>query len=235
MPLRTALGLQHAAWAESGPAVTATLQTPRGLVTIDISTPTAPRVLATVGAPALNAPRAVTVQFRYAFVIDAQGLKVIDVTDPMHPRAIPGAVVPLDDARDLYVARTYAYVAAGRQGLALIDVEHAEHPRLDQLYTAGGQIDDARGIKVGMTNASLFAYLADGIHGLRIIQLMSPNTPGATGFSPRPAPISPIWAWSPPTPPAAPRSRYRAGSTATGPPTKAATSSSSSADAGPDR
>lgn len=165
--------------------------TPQGLITVDITTPTAPRIVARVGASVLDAPRAVTVQFRYAFVIDAQGLKVIDVTDPTQPRAVPNAVVPLADARDLYVARTYAYVAAGRQGLALIDVEHAERPRLDQFFTAGGQIDDARGIKIGMTNASLFAYLADGIHGLRIIQLLSPNTPGATGFSPRPRPDLP--------------------------------------------
>ena len=75
--------------------------------------------------------------------------------------------------------------------MALIDVERPEQPRLDQLFTADGLIDDARGIKIGMTNASLFAYVADGIHGLRVIQLMSPDTLGATGFSPRPRPDLP--------------------------------------------
>jgi hypothetical protein len=156
-----------------------------------ISTPTQPRLLATIGAPVVDRPRAVTVQFRYAFVIDAHGLKVVDVTDPARPRAVPGAAIPIDDARDLYVARTYAYVAAARQGLAIVDVERPERPLLDQWFTAGGQIDDARGVKIGMTNASLFAYLADGTHGLRVIQLMSPDTPGATGFSPRPRPDLP--------------------------------------------
>lgn len=165
--------------------------TPHGLVVVSIADPTAPRVVAQIGPPALDAPRAVTVQFRYAFVIDAQGLKVVDVTEPAAPRAIPGAAVPLDDARDLYVARTYAYVAAGHEGLAIVDVEHPEHPRLDQRYTAGGVIDDTRGVKIGMTNASLFAYLADGRNGLRVVQLMSPETPGATGFSPRPRPDLP--------------------------------------------
>ena len=52
-------------------------------------------------------------------------------------------------------------------------------------------IDDARAVKVGMTNASLFAYVADGHNGLRVIQLMSPETPGYTGFSPRPRPDLP--------------------------------------------
>jgi len=36
---------------------------------------------------------------------------------------------------------------------------------------------------------SFFAYVADGRNGLRILQLVSANTtPGAFGFSPRPAP-----------------------------------------------
>ncbi len=40
-----------------------------------------------------------------------------------------------------------------------------------------------------MTHASLFAYVADGRNGLRVIQLTSPqDTPGNFGFSPRPTP-----------------------------------------------
>jgi hypothetical protein len=35
----------------------------------------------------------------------------------------------------------------------------------------------------------LLAYVADGKHGLRVVQLTSANhTPGAYGFSPRPTP-----------------------------------------------
>jgi len=41
-----------------------------------------------------------------------------------------------------------------------------------------------------MTNASLFAYVADGKNGLRILQLTSPETmPEYAGFSPRPKPV----------------------------------------------
>ena len=40
-----------------------------------------------------------------------------------------------------------------------------------------------------MTNASLFAYVADGKNGLRVLQLTSPEeTPTYLGFSPRPQP-----------------------------------------------
>ena len=39
-----------------------------------------------------------------------------------------------------------------------------------------------------MTYSSLFAYLADGHNGLRVVQLTSPKTPGNGGFHPRPQP-----------------------------------------------
>lgn len=39
------------------------------------------------------------------------------------------------------------------------------------------------------TNASLFAYIADGKNGLRVVQLTSPpSQPNYYGFSPRPVP-----------------------------------------------
>ncbi len=53
----------------------------RGMVVVDLNEPLSPRVVATVEAPALVKPRAVAIQFRYAFVTDAEGLKVVDVTD----------------------------------------------------------------------------------------------------------------------------------------------------------
>src|SRR5207247_1446140 len=83
---------------------------------------------ALTGAPAVQEPRDLAVQFRYAFVVDAEGLKVLDVTAPREPRAVDGAAVPIPDARSVYLARTYAYVAAGRTGLAIVDVERPTRP-----------------------------------------------------------------------------------------------------------
>jgi hypothetical protein len=160
-----------------------------GLVVVDIENPLAPKITDEIGAPAFTDPRGIAVQFRYAFAVDKEGLKVLDVSDLAHPRFIPGVQVPLQDARNLYVARTYAYVAAGREGLAIIDVQQPEHPALDQMFTAGGLINDARDVKLGATNASAFAYVADGINGMRIVQVFSPgDNPNYLGFSPRPTP-----------------------------------------------
>ncbi|MFY9556382.1 MAG: hypothetical protein WAV47_16840, partial [Blastocatellia bacterium] len=117
------------------------------------------------------------------------GVKVIDVTDPDQARVVEGAAVPLAEANNIYLVRTYAYVAAGKQGLVILDIEQPERPRIDQVFNAGGAINDARDVKVGMTNVSLFAYIADGHNGLRVVQLTSPeSTPGNDGFSPRPNP-----------------------------------------------
>jgi hypothetical protein len=161
----------------------------RGLVVVDISKPLTPSIAAEIAAPAIQRGTAIAIQFRYAFVTDSQGLKVVDVTDPTRPRLVPGAVVAIPNARNVYVARTYAYVAAGPQGIAIVDVESPERPRLDQTFNAGGALNDTNDVKVAMTNASVFAYVADGQNGLRVVQLMSANsTPGVFGFSPRPTP-----------------------------------------------
>ena len=161
----------------------------RGLVVVDLNQPLQPRVAAEIGAPDLLDARGLSIQFRYAFVVDREGLKVLDVTFLDRPRRVPGALVPLADARNVYVARTYAYVSGGKQGLVIVSVERPEHPFLDQVFTADGQINDTQDVKIGMTASSLFAYVADGQNGLRVVQLFSPqDNPSFSGFSPRPTP-----------------------------------------------
>ena len=163
--------------------------TPRGLSVVNVADPRNPKLVSQLGEPQLKLPRRVAVQFRYAFVCDSEGLKVLDVTLPEQPKAVPGALVKLAQANDVYLARTYAYVAAGRAGLAIVDIGRPEQPKLDQTFDAGGRLNDAQSVKLGMVNVGLFAYVADGKNGLRVIELSSPDSvPGNLGFSPRPAP-----------------------------------------------
>jgi hypothetical protein len=164
--------------------------TDKNLVVVDLDNPLAPKITATIGAPFLNDPHAVAVQFRYAFVVDRDGLKVLDVTDLAQPKVIDSAKLPIDDARNIYVARTYAYVAAGKNGIAIVDVEKPESPKLDQTYNAEGKLNDVNDVKIGMVAASAFAFVADGKNGLRVLQILSPWDDPAhfSGFSPRPTP-----------------------------------------------
>jgi hypothetical protein len=165
------------------------MTTPRGLFVIDCTDPMHPKLAGQYTGDFLRNPHCVAIQFRYAFVTDSEGLKVLDITDPYRPEPIRRAVVGLRNPGRLYVARTYAYVANGPEGLAIIDVENPEAPRLEQMFNADGQLNDTRAVQIGSVNASQFALVADGRNGLRIVQLISPDTvAGAQGFSPRPNP-----------------------------------------------
>jgi hypothetical protein len=159
--------------------------TAKGLVIVALDDPLAPTVVATLP---LAKPRAVAVQFRYAFVVDEEGLKVVDTT--FWDKPVLKATVPLAGALDLTVARTYAYFAAGPRGLAIVDVERPSAPGAPKFYDLKEQLTDTRAVRIASTNASLFAYVADGVHGLRVLQLTSPGmTPGHYGFSPTPTPV----------------------------------------------
>src|SRR5579862_5044059 len=161
----------------------------RGLVVVDLDNPLKPRIAAQIGAPSLDAAKGIAIQFRYAFVVDRGGLKVLDITDPGKPVVVDNATVPLQDARNIYTARTYAYVAAGKQGLAVIDIEKPEQPRLDQMFDAGGKLNDAYDVKLGMVSSGLYAFVADGRNGMRVVQVFAPeDDPNFAGFSPRPVP-----------------------------------------------
>jgi hypothetical protein len=157
-----------------------------GLVVIDIDDPLKPCVTSVVGETVLKQPRMAAAQFRYAYVCDEDGVKVLDITDPARP--VAKSVIRMPEANSIYLARTYAYVAAGSKGLVILDTTRADEPRVDQVYNAGGHLCDVRDVKLGITYNSLIAYVADGKHGMRVVQLTSPETPGYEGFSPRPTP-----------------------------------------------
>jgi hypothetical protein len=160
-----------------------------GLAVVKLDNPLKPELVARIGAPFLIDPHGIAVQFRYAFVVDREGLKVLDITHLDHPIPVNGAAVQIEDARNIYVARTYAYVSAGKQGMAIVDIEHPEQPKIDQYFNANGVMSDVNDVKLGMVSSELFAYVADGKNGLRVVQLFSPtDNPNFSGFSPRPTP-----------------------------------------------
>ncbi len=166
-----------------------------GLVVIDLDDPLKLRHVATLP---LRDARASAIQFRYLWVTDADGVKLFDVTRMDAPVPVPSGTISLADARRLYLARTYAYVAAKRDGLVIVDVTRPAAPKIYRKETFGGQMTDAEDVIVGSTNASLFAYVADGRAGLKVVQLTSPHSqPNFYGFSPAPVPELIAWARTP--------------------------------------
>jgi len=157
------------------------------LVLLDLDDPLQPKVITTLP---FNSPKAVAVQFRYAFVVDADGFHAIDITNMPEPKKVETAHIGLSDARNLYVARTYAYVAGGKQGLVIVDIERPEKPFIYQVFDDDGKIDDLNDVKVATTNASLIGYLADGKNGFKVLQLTDPDrVPTFYGFSPEVKPM----------------------------------------------
>lgn len=159
------------------------------LVIINLSEPLKPQIIAQVP---FNHPKAVAIQYRYAFVVDGDGLKTLDITELQTKGAVSlveNSLVSLKAAKDVYLARTFAYVANSEEGIAIIDIEKPESPKLAQMFNADGNLNDTHQVKVGMTNASLYAYVADGKNGLKVLQLTDPETmPEYAGFSPKPEP-----------------------------------------------
>ena len=161
------------------------------LVVIDLNTPLEPKILSSVN---FNDPRAIEIQFRYAFIVDKDGFHVLDITEHDLPRKIPSSDISLKDARNVYVARTYAYVSGGKEGMVIIDIEKPEAAVVYQKYNDFGKINDLNDIKIATTNASLFAYLADGVNGLKVVQLTDPESvPTYYGFSPEVRPKLISW------------------------------------------
>jgi hypothetical protein len=184
-------GARHIALAGSFAYISADA----GLIVVDLADPLRPRLAARLELPGV---RSTAIQFRYLFATTDAGLEVLDVTHLDRPKRIPGATVKFADARRVYVARTYAYVAAKGQGLAIINVADPEHPRVADMVTFDGTMNDVEDVVVASTNASLFAYVADGRNGMKVVQLISPGSQrNFYGFSPAPKPELIAWARTP--------------------------------------
>ncbi len=169
--------------------------TKAGLAVIDLADPLHPKLTANIP---LTDARASAIQFRYLWVSDADGLKLFDVTDLRHPVAMPQGTVPLANAQRIYLARTYAYVGGKQEGLVIVNITRPLAPVIYAKETFGGRMTDVEDVIVGTTNASLFAYVADGRNGLKVIQLTSPESqPNFYGFSPAPKPELIAWARTP--------------------------------------
>ncbi|KLI64494.1 multiheme c-type cytochrome [Aurantiacibacter marinus] len=163
-----------------------------GLVVVDLADPANPRLAA---VRQLTDARATTLQFRYLWVTDAEGVKLFDVTQLSNPVARPEGTVPMANAQRMYIARTYLYVAAKQEGLGIVDVTRPLAPRIYRMETLGGTMTDAEDVIIASTNASLFAYVADGVNGLKVLQLTSPESQrNFYGFSPAPMPQMVAWA-----------------------------------------
>jgi len=127
----------------------------------------------------------------YAYVAGGrQGLVIIDIERPEHPKLdqiftgseshAPDTMHKADEGTGNYGGEQHESRPAAK-GEKKAAAQHGSGH--------GDAIDDLNDVKIGMVNASVFAFLADGHNGFKVVQLISPEaTPGHYGFSPRPTP-----------------------------------------------
>lgn len=161
-----------------------------GVAIVDIADPKKPTLSSVISDPrVIDDARMVAIQFRYAFVADAKGIAVLDVTDPDVVTPIPNARLELDDAWFAVPFRSWLYVANGAKGLTVLDITRPERPTTLLSYDADGAMTHATQLSLATTNASTFAYIADGVGGMKVVSLIEPSrVPGHLGFAPVPSP-----------------------------------------------
>jgi len=118
----------------------------------------------------------------YAYIAGGrQGLVIIDIERPEHPH--------LDQIFTGAESRAPEHATKTEHGTGNGNGQHEAQSAAQHGGGHGGAINDLRDVKIGMVSASVFAFLADGHNGFKVVELISPdNTPGHYGFSPRPTP-----------------------------------------------
>lgn len=104
-----------------------------GLLTVDVSNPAAPRLLAVQPLP-INADF-LQLDGTTAHVADARGeILQLDLSDPAYPK-YPGLLVETADLQNFAVNETHAFLAAGNEGLQIVPLPQVLQPlsRTDRL------------------------------------------------------------------------------------------------------
>ena len=136
----------------------------------------------------------------YAYVAGGrQGLVIVDIERPEHPkldqifRGERTALDPGGHPDDTH--KTESHTNGNGNGSGKESAKEAKtilvNAKQEQAHGGGhgDAINDLNDLKIGMVNSSVFAFLADGHNGFKVVQLIAPEeTPGIYGFSPRPTP-----------------------------------------------
>jgi hypothetical protein len=119
----------------------------------------------------LNGARRITIAGTYAYILCERGLVVVDLDNPLQPKVTAEIGAPfLNDPRGVALQFRYAFVV-DRDGLKVLDVTHLGEPK----PVAGAVItlEDARNLYVART----YAYVANGKHGIAIVDVEHPEQP----------------------------------------------------------
>ena len=158
-----------------------------GLLIVDVSVPTRPRLVSTYDTPGFA--RSVALSGTLAYVADwHRGLRIADVSDPTAPQHA-GSYNTQGYATDVAVFGHYAYVADMEYGLQIIDVANPAAPLAAGQYRPSGIY--IMGVTVAASDppGQVYAYLTTPVQGLLIVDVTDSANPQPVGRA------STGWSW----------------------------------------
>ena len=158
-----------------------------GLLIVDVSVPTKPRLASTYDTPGFA--RSVALSGTLAYIADwHRGLRIADVSDPTAPQHA-GGYDTQGYATDVAVFGHYAYVADMEYGLQILDVAYPAAPQVVGHYQPSGIY--IMGVTVAASNppGHVYAYVTTSVQGLRIVDVTDPANPQWVGSA------STGWSW----------------------------------------
>lgn len=156
-----------------------------GLHLIDISDPSSPKIIVTVGVVKAKSVF-VSMPFVYVAGHGTEDLSVVEVRSAAKPDIAAKIKTP-GFARDVFISGSTAFVADrfNTGGLSIIDVSTPKRPFLvKSLY-----VNNAQGLFV----SGATAYLACGFDGLKIVDVKDPHNPVLTGKIKIPGLATKLW------------------------------------------
>ena len=117
---------------------------------------------------ALNGANNITIAGVHAYITTETALVIININDPLNPRLFKK--IPLKNPHSVAIQFRYGFVVDD-EGFKVIDVTLPEQARL--VDGAFVPLDDAHDVYVART----YAYVANGKHGIAIIDVEQPERP----------------------------------------------------------
>jgi hypothetical protein len=152
-----------------------------GLVTVDISDPRAPKLLATVPAclagEALPCPRIATrvaLEGTIAYLSTSSGLVAVDVANAAQPNVLSAVGGRIEDVA---LSGHLAFAAAGGAGIQIFDVTapaapvQLTQPQIVDINGVPLAFTQAHGVAVGAVPTQTWVFVADGTNGVRAVNV----------------------------------------------------------------
>lgn len=127
---------------------------------MNVTNPSAPKLISTYRAPSMNWPLCALMVGNYLYLGDHGQIDVVDVSKPGHPAEV--SVLPITgQANDMSLAGNLLYVAAGDGGLEVVDTTNPASPTIKESLALPTQAlsvaASANGILVGSGNDGLYS------------------------------------------------------------------------------